>query len=94
MKLGITLQYRLEKIHLLHTVWHEGRESCTIEEPELLIGKNGRLGQGFRSVFQLISMLYTLSVFALRENKELLILTSSGYIKLTKRAKAQAKVRR
>ena len=30
MSVGTILQYRLEMAHILHTVWHEGRESFTI----------------------------------------------------------------
>ena len=87
MSVGITLQYRLETVHLLHIVWHKGRESFIIGELELLIGNVGRIGQGFHSVFHLLPMLYASSAFALRENKGFLVSNSSGYRKLVKRSK-------
>ena len=34
VRVGITLKYRLETVHLLHTVWHDGRESFLIGKLE------------------------------------------------------------
>ena len=68
MPVGITLQYRLETVYLLHIVWHEGRESFTIGELELLVGKIGTISQGFHPIFHLIPVLYASSAFPLREN--------------------------
>ena len=81
----------METVHLLHTAWHKGRESFTIAELELLIGKIGRAGQGFHPVFHLIPMLHASYVFALRENNEFLISTSSGYRKLVKKVQHKTK---
>jgi hypothetical protein len=92
MTVGTTLQCRLETVHLLHTVWHEGREFFTIGEVESLIGKIGRIGQGSCPVFHLIPMLYASSSFALRAHNKFLISTSSGFTKPTKRVKHKPEI--
>ena len=65
VSVGITLQYRLETVHLLHSVWRKGREVFTIGELNVLVGKIGRIGQGSCPVFHPIPMLYISSAFAL-----------------------------
>ena len=37
LTVGIIPQFRLETVHLLHSVWHDGRESFTVGELELLV---------------------------------------------------------
>ena len=85
LTVGITPQFRLETVHLLHSVWHDGRESFTVGELELLVGKLGRIGQVYRPIYHLMPMLYASVAFALRENNEFLISTSSAYRKLIKK---------
>ena len=47
MTVGITDDYRNDAIHLLNTIWHEGRRSFDVRELERLIGKLGRIGQAY-----------------------------------------------
>ena len=56
----------------------------------MLVGKLGRIGQVYRPIYHLMPMLYASVAFALRENNEFLILTSSAYRTLIKKAKRKA----
>ena len=87
MTVGITPDYRKETIHLLRNTWHEGRRSFDLPGLEQLIGKVGRIGQGYRPIYHLMTMMYALVAYALRENGDFLYSASKAYRKDIKRAK-------
>ena len=87
MTVGITPDYRKETIYLLTKTWHEGRQSFDLPGLEELIGKVGRIGQGFRPIYHLMPMMYASVAYALRENGSFLYSTSKAYRKDIKRAK-------
>lgn len=49
---------------LLTTTWHCRRESFTVKELELLVGKHGRIAQAYRPIYFFMSHLYSSLVFA------------------------------
>ena len=57
----------------------------------MVVGKLGRIDQGYQPIYHLIPMLYASVAFALRENNKFLILTSSAYRKLIEKAKRKAR---
>ena len=87
MTVGITPDYRRETIHLLKNTWHKGRRSFDLPGLEQLIGKVGRIGQGYRPIYHLMPMIYASDAYALRENGNFLYSTSKAYRKDIKKAK-------
>ena len=87
MTVGITPDYRKETIHLLKNTWHKGRRSFHLPGLEQLIGKVVRIGQGYRSIYHLMPMMYASVAYALRENGDFLYSTSKAYRKDVKKAK-------
>ena len=71
LTVSITPEFRAEVVHLLNTSWHDSRESFDIKELEMLVGKLGKYGQGFCSIFHMMPSLYAWGAFALRENNDL-----------------------
>ena len=87
MIVKIIPDYRKETIYLLTNTWHEGRQSFDLSGLEELIGKVGRIGQGYRLIYHLMPMMYASVTYALRENGYFLYSTSKAYRKDIKRAK-------
>jgi hypothetical protein len=59
---------------LLNNTWHYcGRKQFTVSEAQILTGKLGHLAQGATWIFHLLSHLYASIVYALSENKRLLL---------------------
>ena len=88
MTVGITKEYRAEVLQSLTTRWHPGRESFNVPEMERLVGKLGRIGQGFRSIYHMMPHVYGSVAYALRENENFLMSSSKKFRKMMKRAKA------
>lgn len=53
---------------MLESTWHEDRESFSVKEIKLLVGKLGRIGQAYRPIFHLMPHLYASVAYGLREN--------------------------
>ena len=87
MTVGISPQYRAEVLHILQSTWHSGRQSFTVKEMELLVGKLGRIAQAFRPLYYLMSHLYSSLAYALRANKAYLVKTSRQFRKLVDTSK-------
>ncbi len=87
MTVGISPQYRAEVLHILQSTWHSGRQSFTVKEMELLVGKLGRIAQAFRPLYYLMSHLYSSLAYALRANKAYLVTTSRQFKKLVDTSK-------
>ena len=87
MTVGISPQYRAEVLHILQSTWHSGRQSFTVKEMELLVGKLGRIAQAFRPLYYLMSHLYSSLAYALRANKAYLVSTSRQFKKLVETSK-------
>ena len=90
MTVGITDEYRASVSDLLENTWHEKRESFTIKEIELLVGKLGRIAQAYRPIYHLMPQLYASVAYALRENEFYLAATSKKFRKMLKRMKMKA----
>ena len=56
-----------------------------------MVGKLGRIGQGYWPIYHLMPMLYASVAFGLRQNDEFLHSTSKAYRKLIKLAKSKPK---
>ena len=82
LTVGIIPEFGAEVVHLLKTSWHDGRESFDIKELEFFAGKLGICEQEFCPIFHMMSPLYALGAFALREKDEFLYSTHKGYRKL------------
>lgn len=87
MTVGVTQEFRAEVLELLTKTWHDGRQSFTVHEMELLIGKLGRVGQAFRPVYHLMPQLYASCAYALRQNHFYMAATSRRFRKLVELAK-------
>ena len=68
MTFSISDEFRRETLALLTTIWHHRRESFTVKELELLVGKLGCIAQAYRPIYFFMSHLYSSLAFALREN--------------------------
>ena len=79
MTVSITTNYRDEVLSILRSTWHVHRQTFTVKEMELLVGKLGRIAQAFRPLFFLMSHLYSSLAYALRENNSHLVNTSRRY---------------
>ena len=69
---GMTDVYMEELQTLLKNTWHKGRKQFTGKELVELIGKSTREGMAVRAINHLMTNMYYLAAFALRENKEFL----------------------
>ena len=76
-----------EVLALLTATWHCRRESFTVKELELLVGKLGRITQAYRPFYFFMSHLYSSLAFALRENRAVLISTSKRFRALINKTK-------
>ncbi len=79
--------FHREVLALLTSTWHSRRESFTVKEVELLVGKLGRIAQAYRPFYFFMSHLYSSLAFALRENRAFLINTSKLFRALVKKTK-------
>ena len=50
LTVGITPDYQVETVNLLCNTWHGGRESFAISDLEEIVGKLGRIGQGYQPI--------------------------------------------
>jgi hypothetical protein len=64
MTVSISDEFCREVLALLTTTWHCCRESFTVKELELLVGKLGRIAQAYRPVHFFMSHLYSSLAFA------------------------------
>ena len=87
MTVSISDKFRSEVLVLLTTTWHCRRESFTVKELELLVGKLGRIAQAYCPFYFLMLHLYSSLAFALRENRAFLINTSKRFRALIKKTK-------
>jgi hypothetical protein len=85
MTVAISDEFRSETLALITTTWHHRRESFTVKELELLVGKLGRIAQAYRPFYFLMSHLYSSLAFALRENQAFLVNTSKRFRALIKK---------
>jgi hypothetical protein len=77
--LGIPPDYVAEVFDLHNTTWHSHRRCFTVGEAQKLTGKLGHLAEGANWVFHLLTHLYASIVYALTENKCLLVDTSPEF---------------
>jgi hypothetical protein len=89
MTVAISDEFRNETLELITTTWHHRRESFTVKELELLVGKLGRIAQAYRPFYFLMSHLYSSLAFALRENRAFLVNTSKRFRALIKKNEAR-----
>ena len=88
MTVTISDEFRCKVLALLTTTWHCRRESFTVKELELLVGKLGRIAQAYRPFYFLtMSHLYSSLAFALQENQAFLVNTSKRFHALIKKMK-------
>ena len=90
MTVGITDVYRKEVLDLINDRWHPKRKAFTVSDIEKLAGKLGRLGEGARWIFHLMSQIYSSIACALRSNQQYLANTSKSFkamIRLVKNKK-------
>ena len=87
MTVAISDEFRNETLELITTTWHHRRQSFTVKELELLVGKLGRIAQAYRPFYFLMSHLYSSLAFALRENRAFLVNTSKRFRALIKKTK-------
>lgn len=87
MTVGTTHEFRAETLSILQTSWHHARQSFTIHELEIIVGKLGRIGQSFRPLYHLMPHLYASIAYALRQNTSYLANTSREFRELVRRAK-------
>jgi hypothetical protein len=94
MTITISDEFRCKVLAPLTTTWHCRRESFTVKELELLVGKLGRIAQAYRPFYFLtMSHLYSSLAFALQENQAFLVNTSKRFHALIKKMK-QDKIHR
>ncbi len=87
MTVSILDEFRREVLALLTATWHCCRESFTVKELKLLVGKLGCIAQAYRPFYFFMSHLYSSLAFALRENQAFLINTSKRFHALIKKTK-------
>jgi len=87
MTVSILDKFHREVLALLTATWHCRRESFTVKEFELLVGKLGRIAQAYCPFYFFMSNLYSSLAFALRENRAFLINTSKRFRALIKKTK-------
>ncbi len=87
MTVSISDKFRSEVLALFTTTWHCHRESFTVKELELLVGKLGRIAQAYRPFYFLMSHLYLSLAFALRKNQAILVNTLKRFCALIKKMK-------
>ena len=63
-----------------------GKKPFMVLEMEQLVGKLDRLGQAYRPVYHLMSMMYRSVALSLHKNNTFLTSTSNVYCKLIKKA--------
>ena len=85
MIVSISDEFCREVLALLTATWHCRRESFTVKELELLVGKLGRIAQAYRPFYFFMSNLYSSLAFALHENQAFLINTSKCFYALIKK---------
>jgi hypothetical protein len=68
MTVSISDEFCSKVLALLTTTWHCCRESFTVKELELLVGKLGRIAQAYCPFYFLMSHLYSSLAFALHKN--------------------------
>ncbi len=68
MTVTISDEFRSKVLALFTTTWHCRRESFTVKELELLVGKLGRIAQAYCPFYFLMSHLYSSLAFALCKN--------------------------
>jgi len=56
---------------------------------EELVGKLGRIGQAYRPIYHIMTHVYALVTFVLRDNERFLASTSRSFRKMMKKAKQQ-----
>jgi hypothetical protein len=87
MTVTISDKFYSKVLALLTTTRHCYRESFTVKELELLVGKLGRIVQAYRPFYFLMSHLYSSLAFALRENRAFPVNTSKRFHALIKKMK-------
>jgi len=87
MTVSILDEFRREVLALLTATWHCCRESFTVKELELLVGKLGCIAQAYRPFYFFMSHLYSSLAFALCENQLFIINTSKRFRALIKKTK-------
>ena len=88
MTVGIPDSYRQEVCDLLNNHWHEHRKQFDINELEVLVGKLGRIGQAYRSMYHLMGSLYKSVAFCLNRNASYQMTVSRQFRELIARSKA------
>ncbi len=71
MTITIFDKFRSKVLALLMTTWHCRRESFTVKELELLVGKLGCIAQAYRPFYFLMSHVYLSLAFALQQELSL-----------------------
>ena len=64
MAVSVSDEFCREVLALLTATWHCRRESFTVKELELLVGKLGRITQAYRPFYFFMSHLYSSLAFA------------------------------
>jgi hypothetical protein len=79
LTVGIPPDYVAEVLDLLYTTWHYHRHHFTVGEAQKITGKLDHLAEGAHWVFPLLTHLYASIMYALSENKCLLVDTSPEF---------------
>ena len=87
MTVSVLDEFRRVVLALLTATWHCRRESFTVKELELLVGKLGRIAQAYCPFYFFMSHLYSSLAFALRKNRAFIINTSKRFRALIKKTK-------
>ncbi|KAL7525949.1 hypothetical protein ACHAWF_001576 [Thalassiosira exigua] len=89
MTVGITDEYRAEVTTMLEQDWPSHCTHFTVGEMERMVGKLGRIGQGFRPIYHMMPHMYGSVAYALCDNERFLNQTSRRFCAMVKRAKAR-----
>ena len=75
LTVAITQEYRDEVRELLTLHWPISRRIFKVADIQKLVGKLARLGEGAPWIYKIMSHIYTSLAFALKQNKELLLIS-------------------
>jgi hypothetical protein len=79
LTVAITKEYRDQVSELITLHWPISRRIFKVTDIQKLVGKLARLGEGAPWIYKIMSHIYTSLAFALRQNKELLLVCSSKF---------------
>ena len=79
LTVAITKEYRDQVSELITSHWPISRRIFKVTDIQKLVGKLARLGEGAPWIYKIMSHIYTSLAFALRQNKELLLVCSSKF---------------